>query len=588
MKNLSIRIKIMLGFSAVVIILVLLGLFSIAQLNNVNKVTQDITKHWIPSLNYASAIDKSFTLFRVKEYRYMLVFSKDDADKMVKEMESLKVEISQEIEDYKKIIVTEEGKREFTSFQQDYLSYLAENSKIISLQQSGKTEEAKAALSGKSLDYYYSVANKLNKLVKMSITGSDAASTNVVATYNNSLLMIIIIIVISLILSVTVALYIAGIISGGIKKLQIAAQKFEIGDMNIQLDIDSKDEIGKLADAFKSLANTMNKISQNAQMISKGDLSVVITKRSENDELLGSLSEMVTRLNDIVGQIVESASNVAISSSELNTTATQLAQGANEQASSAEEVSSSIEEMTTSIQQNSDNATQTEKIAIVSSQQIEEVNQASLKSLEAIRQIVQKIEIINNIAEKTDILAINAAIEAARAGEHGKGFAVVASEVRKLAEISQKAAVEINQFSAGSLKITEESSKLMSEMIPDIKKTAQLVQEISASSLEQSAGAKQISKAIEQLSEVTQENSAAAEEMSSNSEELASQAELLKDAISFFKTGKEVIAVSQRKSAPHFKPSIPLSHPKSPVSKPAKGFNIDIENDKADNSYENY
>lgn len=588
MKNLSIRIKIMLGFSVVVIILLLLGIFSVVQLNSVNKVTQDITKHWIPSLNHASAIDKSFTLFRVKEYRYMLAFSKEDAVKMIKEMNDLKAQINSDIADYKTLIVTEDGKKEFASFEQEYANYLVENTKLVDLEENGKTEEAKAVLSGKSLDYYYSVANKLKKLVNLSISGSDAASSNVVETYNNSLLMIFIIIGISVVISIIVALYIASIISNGIKKLQNAAQKFEIGDMNVDLDIDSRDEIGKLAEAFRNLAGTMGKISQNAKLISKGDLSVVITKRSENDELLGSLADMVSHLNDIVGQIVESANNVAISSSELNTTATQLSQGSNEQASAAEEVSSSIEQMTTSIQQNSDNATQTEKIAIVSSQRIEEVNQASLRSLEAIRQIVEKIKIINNIAEKTDILAINAAIEAARAGEHGKGFAVVAAEVRKLAEISQKAAVEINQFSAGSLKITEDSSKLMSEMIPDIKKTAQLVQEISASSLEQSAGAKQISKAIEQLSEVTQQNSSAAEEMSSNSEELASQAEVLKDAISFFKTGKEVKVSSSPKTVKTFKPAISPVYNKSQMNKQNHGLDIDIESDRADNSYEKF
>ncbi|HEX3010251.1 MAG TPA: methyl-accepting chemotaxis protein [Bacteroidales bacterium] len=551
MKNLSIRVKIMLGFLLVVTILIILGLFSIVQLNNVNKVTQDITKHWLPSLNYASAIDKSFTVYRVKEYRYILVFSKEDEEKMLKEMNDLKIEIDKAIQSYKSIITTTEGKSTFAAFERAYSNYLAENAKIINLQQSNRFDEAKAILSGKSLEDYYQVASILEKLVDLSINGSSVASDNVVKTYSSSLILIFIIIGISVLISIVVALFIAGIISSGIKKIQMAAQKFEVGDMNIDLEIDGKDEIGRLAAAFKNLAETMNRISKSAKLISKGDLTVEISKRSENDELLGSLSEMVSHLNEIVGQIVESANNVSLSSKEVNNTAIQLSQGANEQASSAEEISSSIEEMTTTIQQNSDNASQTEKIAVVSSQSIEEVNQASLRSLEAIRQIVEKIKIINNIAEKTDILAINAAIEAARAGEHGKGFAVVAAEVRKLAETSQKAAIEINQFSAGSLKITEDTSALMSKMIPDIKRTAQLVQEIAASSQEQSAGAGQISKAIEQLSQVTQQNSAAAEEMSSNSEELASQAEVLKEAISFFKTSKESeIKSSKVKSKP--------------------------------------
>jgi methyl-accepting chemotaxis protein len=549
MKNLSIRIKIMFGFLAVVSILIILGIFSLFQLNSVNRDTKDITTHWLPSINHASTINQTFTVFRVKEYRLMLAFSAEDAVKMEKEMSDLKIQIENSCKNYEKIITSEEGKRLYNSFRSDYAKYLEENKKIIELSKSGETAKAKAALSGKSLDYYYSVAGYLKKLVELSTSGSDAASVRVLNTYDSAFFLIIAIIIISVVISIIVAFYISNLISKGIGRIQAAAQKFAIGDMDVDLNIDSKDEIGNLAVAFRNLAGTMKSISDNAKLISKGDLTVTLTKRSDNDELIGSLAEMVDRLNEIVAQIMEAANNVAISSNEMSSTATQMSQGANEQASSAEEISSSIEEMTTTIQQNSDNANQTEKIAIASSQGINEVNQASGRSLEAIKQIVEKIKIINSIAEKTDILAINAAIEAARAGEHGKGFAVVAAEVRKLAETSQKAALEINQFSAGSLKITEDTTILMSKIIPDIQRTAQLVQEIAASSAEQSSGAGQISKAIEQLSEVTQQNSASAEELSSSSEELASQAEMLKDTILFFKTNKHFDTTATHKKA---------------------------------------
>ena len=242
--------------------------------------------------------------------------------------------------------------------------------------------------------------------------------------------------------------------------------------------------------------------------------------------------------------------------------------------------------MTTTIQQNSDNAYQTERIAVSSSQGIEDVNQASLNSLEAIRQIVEKIKVINNIAEKTDILAINAAIEAARAGEHGKGFAVVAAEVRKLAETSQKAAIEINQFSAGSLKITEDTTLLMSKIIPDIQKTAQLVQEIAVSSMEQSTGASMIASSIDQLSNITQQNSASAEEMSSTSEELASQAEMLKETISFFKTvkhPKQVVSPNPTIAKTDVSPAKPT---KKNVK--SKGVDLKIETEQVDKSFEQY
>jgi len=336
-----------------------------------------------------------------------------------------------------------------------------------------------------------------------------------------------------------------------LNNVSMAIELFAIGDfktLNAMNESFSKSsENDKIVPAFKSLNKSMNLIAENAKLIAAGDLTITLEKRSENDLLMESLTEMVMRLNEIVVQIMEASQNVASGSGQLSSTAVQIAQGANEQASSAEEVSSSVEEMNSTIQQNTDNAVQTEKIAVSASQGIVDMSNAALKSLEATKSIAEKIKIINAIAEKTDILAINAAIEAARAGEHGKGFAVVAAEVRKLAETSQKAAIEINNLSTASLKLTEEGGELMMKLIPEIQRTATLVQEIAAASSEQNSGASQIAKAIEQLSQVTQQNSAAAEEMSSTAEELASQAESLQETISFFNTGKE-LKTSQAKN----------------------------------------
>lgn len=295
-------------------------------------------------------------------------------------------------------------------------------------------------------------------------------------------------------------------------------------------------------------------VVDNAKKIAGGDLTVKITPRSIHDELLIALAEMTLKINEVVTQVVEAAENVAAGSQELSSTANIIAQGANEQAASAEEVSSSIEQMSANIQQNTENAMQTEKISSEGAKSILEVANASQKSVDAIRTITEKITVINDIAEKTDILAINAAIEAARAGEHGKGFAVVAAEVRKLAEVSQRAAKEINELSRTNLKTTEEAGALMKDIIPSIQRTAQLVQEISVSSNEQNSGAQQISSAIEQLNQVVQQNSAAAEEMSTGSEELASQAEMLRDVVGFFKTGKTILATKsiRKKTSPTF------------------------------------
>jgi methyl-accepting chemotaxis protein len=191
--------------------------------------------------------------------------------------------------------------------------------------------------------------------------------------------------------------------------------------------------------------------------------------------------------------------------------------------------------MAANIRQNADNATQTEKIAMQSSKDADQGGQAVTETVTAMKQIAEKISIIEEIARQTDLLALNAAIEAARAGEHGKGFAVVASEVRKLAERSQLAAGEIGKLSSSSVEVAEKAGAMLTRMVPDIQKTAELVQEISAASNEQNTGADQINKAIQQLDQVIQQNASASEEMASTSEELSSQAERLQHIISFFK-----------------------------------------------------
>jgi methyl-accepting chemotaxis protein len=215
-----------------------------------------------------------------------------------------------------------------------------------------------------------------------------------------------------------------------------------------------------------------------------------------------------------------------------------MSQGATEQAASTEEASSSIEEMNATIKQNADNALQTEKIAQKSAADAQESGKAVTDAVLAMKQIAQKINIIEEIARQTNLLALNAAIEAARAGEHGKGFAVVAAEVRKLAERSQTAAAEISDLSGSSMEVAERAGTMLAKLVPDIQKTAELVQEISASSKEQSSGADQINGAIQQLNQVVQQNAGAAEEMSSTAEELSGQADQLQNAVAYFKVGE--------------------------------------------------
>ena len=272
------------------------------------------------------------------------------------------------------------------------------------------------------------------------------------------------------------------------------------------------------------------------EKISKGDLTTTVEVKTKDE--LGTLAEtlrgMIDRLKDIMQQIRTASDQVTSGSQQLSTTAEQMSQGATEQASSVEEVSSSMEEMSSNINQNADNATETEKIASQSAQDAEESGKAVMEAVDAMNQIAEKITIIEEIARQTNMLSLNASIEAARAGEHGKGFAVVAAEVGKLAARSKEAAGEISELSTSTVGVAEKAREMLDQLVPNIRKTADLVQEISAASREQSSGADQINTAIGQLDQVIQQNASASEEMASVAEELNSQAEELQNTISFF------------------------------------------------------
>jgi methyl-accepting chemotaxis protein len=260
-----------------------------------------------------------------------------------------------------------------------------------------------------------------------------------------------------------------------------------------------------------------------------------LTNTDEIGELGRAMEDMQARLREIVAKVKAASDNVASGGEQLSASAEQMSQGTAEQAASVEEVSSSMEQMTANIRQNADNAAQTEKIALSAAREAQEGGKAVAQTVSAMKQIAEKIAIIEEIARQTNLLALNAAIEAARAGDAGKGFAVVAAEVRKLAERSGAAATEIGELSSSSVQVAELAGTMLSKIVPDIQRTAELIQEINAAGREQSIGVAQINKAIQQLDQVIQHNASAAEQTASASEELSSQAAELQDAMGFFK-----------------------------------------------------
>jgi methyl-accepting chemotaxis protein len=359
----------------------------------------------------------------------------------------------------------------------------------------------------------------------------------------------------------------------------------KVADGDLTVEPKPRSDRDMLGLALERMVANLRDTASIADKIADGDLTVQPQPRSDRDMLGVALERMVDRLRGIVADAVAASENVSSGSQELSATSEQMSQGATEQAAAAEQASASMEEMAANIKQNADNASQTEKIARQSALDAETSGQAVNKAVDAMQTIAEKITIVQEIARQTDLLALNAAVEAARAGEHGRGFAVVASEVRKLAERSQSAAAEISAVSSDTVKAAQTAGEMLSTLVPNIRKTAELVSEISAACREQDVGAGQINEAIQQLDKVTQQNASASEEMSATSEELAAQAEELQTSISYFRTDSTGVArrPTARPSAKRAAPAAAKASAKAPVRAQvaaqqarAAGFALDL------------
>ena len=377
-------------------------------------------------------------------------------------------------------------------------------------------------------------------------------------------------------------------------------ERISVGDIPERITHEYKGDFNVIKNNLNLLVDSTNSVTDIAEKIASGDLKVKVTERSGKDALMKAMNTMVGEITSVVSSIMSGADNVASGSQELSATSEQLAQGATEQAASAEESSASMEEMTANIKQNAENAQHTERIAVQSAVDAEKGGEAVVKTAGAMKEIAEKISIIEEIARQTNMLALNAAIEAARAGEHGKGFAVVADAVRKLAERSQTAAGEISQLSVSSVDIAENAGEMLNKLLPDIRKTAELVQEINAASNEQSKGVEQINQALVQFDQVTQQNVASSEEMSSTSEELSSQAEMLQSTVAYFKIDASITKAAEHQRREKRKPPVRFESGPAEVqpvlSQPAQAFKgVQIEMDEAadsgdglDNDFEKY
>jgi methyl-accepting chemotaxis protein len=336
-------------------------------------------------------------------------------------------------------------------------------------------------------------------------------------------------------LGLAVSFLLARSLAQPIVRMAASMARASKGDLSDALEFDSRsDELGELSRSINGTYLYLQEMSSVTARLAAGDLRIRVRPRSDEDAFGRALAAMLERLAQVIGEVRSGANALSGASSQVSASSQTLSQGTSEQAASVQETTSSLEQMSASINQNAKNGKQTEQMAVKGARDAADGGRAVAETIRAMRAIAEKISIIEEIAYQTNLLALNAAIEAARAGEHGRGFAVVATEVRKLAEKSQSAAKDIGSLASSSMSLAERSGEVLGELVPSIRKTADLVQEVAAASAEQALGVAQVNKAMARVDEVTQRNASAAEELASTSEEMAAQAQALEQLVAFF------------------------------------------------------
>ena len=547
--RLTIKLQLGLAFGFVIALLLIGNVFGITSLAKTNKALNDMVDGPATRLEAAQQLNIHLLNIVRAEKNMILVGSPEEVNK-------LEASIDKERQEFETLLgkaegmATAEGKPKWQSLGSAFDQMMDVHGRVLALASAERDAEATALSMGEGRKAVVEAGARVQELVELSKAQLDGATDKADAEFAATRNLLIGLSVISLLGAAAAALYISMAVSKGLNRASDAVKMVADGDLTKSIEITTRDEIG---------------------------------------DLLGHVNVMIERLRGVVADAISASENVSAGSQELSATSEQMSQGATEQASAAEQASASMEEMAANIKQNADNASQTEKIARQSAIDAETSGQAVSKAVDAMQTIAEKITIVQEIARQTDLLALNAAVEAARAGEHGRGFAVVASEVRKLAERSQTAAAEISAVSSDTVKAAQSAGEMLTSLVPNIRKTAELVAEISAACREQDIGSSQINEAIQQLDKVTQQNASASEEMSATSEELAAQAEELQASIAYFRTdahGGQRAPV--RKAAPIKRATPPASARKAPA-KPAgrpvaaqqarvAGFALDLTN----------
>ncbi|GAB2893917.1 methyl-accepting chemotaxis protein [Uliginosibacterium flavum] len=511
--------KMVLLIVAALVGIVFLTWFSAREMSKVYEATNFANESTVPALLITNDAIDPYAKNRVLLWRVAISTDQKDRDKLIKDMADNEVKIQKALADYEPLLAGEMDALNFKALQSAFTEYFGFKNKVVdAVKQTNadrldKTEKLVVLMKEHAV-YTAKLSKAFDELQTNNATmGKDrAAEAEKLRAQAAS---------VSWIVSGICLLFVCGIGTYVVISVQ------------------------------RQLGGEPDYVAEIARQVAQGNLALEVKARYKGSALT-AMKVMVERLSAVMHQVRSSADALASASEELASSSTSLAQNSGNQAAGVEETSASMEEISATVMQNAENAKVTDGIATKSAEEARQGGSAVADTVVAMRQIAEKIGVVNSIAYKTNLLALNAAIEAGRAGEHGKGFAVVASEVGKLADRSQAAAEEISALASKSVSMAERAGRLLDEMVPSITRTSDLVREISAASGEQQNGVVQVNQAMSQLAQSTQSNAAASEELSATAEAMSAQALELQQAVKFFRLrGASDSGVGQYETARH-------------------------------------